>query len=79
MENLKLISAKISPKTLEKIDGFIKNRRYWKRNTVISRILDAVMDNFTETEIYNMMRYSRFGNNQVYTLFSFDEKDGTKT
>ena len=78
MEKKQLISAKISPETLSKIDDFLKNRRYWKRNTVISSILDAVMDNFRPEDIYNMMCYSRLYRKHVNTLFSFDKEDETK-
>lgn len=63
MENKKLISARLDPQTLEKIDTFVKNRRknrrYWKRNTAISNILDAVFDCFDENSIYEMVRYDR--------------------
>lgn len=78
MEKKQLISAKISPETLSKIDDFLKNRQYWKRNTVISCILDAVVDNFTKEEINNMMWYSRLGRKKANTKFSFDENDGTQ-
>lgn len=58
-ENLKLISARVDPATLAKIDQFLKRHDYWKRNTVISRVLDAVFDNFTESDIYDMVRFDR--------------------
>lgn len=70
MEKKKLISAKISPKTLEDIDEFLKNHRYWKRNTVISSILDAVMDNFTEEEIFRMVCYNRLNRRKINAHFS---------
>lgn len=56
MENKKLISARLSPHTLAKIDAFVTNRRYWKRNTVISNVLDAVFECFDEKAIYDMVR-----------------------
>lgn len=77
MEKKQLISAKVSPQTLSKIDDFLKNHRYWKRNTVISCILDAVMDNFRPEDIYNMMCYSRQYGQHVNTKFSFDKEDDT--
>lgn len=78
MEKKQLISAKISPETLSKIDDFLKNHRYWKRNTVISSILDAVVDNFTKDDIYKMMCYSRLNRKKANTKFSYDENDDTK-
>lgn len=59
MENKKLISARLNPQTLAKIDTFVTNRRYWKRNTVISNVLDAVFDCFDEKAIYDMVRFYR--------------------
>lgn len=70
MEKKKLISAKISPKTLEDIDEFLKNHRYWKRNTVISGILDAVVDNFTKEEICKMVSYDRLNRRNINAHFS---------
>lgn len=59
MENLKLISCRIDPETLRLIDTWASKYRYWKRNTVINGILTAVVDTFTPSDIYDMVRYSR--------------------
>lgn len=56
-QNLKLVSTRIDPRTIEKIDQFCRNARYWKRNTVINGILTAVMDLASEKDIYNLIRY----------------------
>lgn len=56
-ENLKLISARVDPATLAKIDEFLMRHNYWKRNTVIAHVLDAVFDKFTDSDIYDMIRY----------------------
>lgn len=71
-EKLKLISARVDPATLAKIDQFLTRHDYWKRNTVIARVLDAVLDNFTEGEIYDMVRYDR--NQQKNASASFTLK-----
>lgn len=55
-ENLKLLSVRIDPETIEKIDAFTKNHYYWKRNTVINRILTAVMNDFKDYQVYDMVR-----------------------
>lgn len=57
MEKKKLISARLTPQTLAKIDTFVKNHYYWKRNSVISNVLDAVFECFDEKAIYDMVRY----------------------
>lgn len=64
MENLKLISCRIDPETMKLIDTFVSRHGYWKRNAVINGILTAVVDTFTPSDIYDMVRYSRL----------FDEK-----
>lgn len=56
--NLKLISARIEPETLDKIDAWLEHDDCWKRNTVINGVLTAVFNTFSEKEIYDMCRYS---------------------
>lgn len=57
-QNLKLISARIEPKTLDQIDAWLRHHIYWKRNTLINGVLTAVFNTFSEKEIYDMARYS---------------------
>jgi metal-responsive CopG/Arc/MetJ family transcriptional regulator len=59
MENLKLISVRIDPKTLEKIDTIQKVHHYWKRNAIINSLLTAVVDAMDAGAIYDMVRYTR--------------------
>lgn len=56
LQNLQLMSVRIDPDTIKKLDDFCSRHRYWKRNTVINAILYAVMNNFTERDIYDMAR-----------------------
>lgn len=56
-ENLKLISVRIDPNTLQKIDEMAKRHYYWKRNTIISRVLQAVIHGFDESDIVDMVMY----------------------
>lgn len=58
-QNLTQISAKIDPETLAKLERFQKRHYYWKRNTIINGILTAVVENFTDDEIYDMVSYIR--------------------
>lgn len=72
MENKKLISTRLDPQTLEKIEKFQSRHTYWKRNTVISRVLDAVFDNFDERDIYDMVRFNRSWGLKVNASFSME-------
>lgn len=74
MENKKLISTRLDPQTLANIEKFVERHDYWKRNTVISGVLDAVFDNFDEKAIYDMVRYSRFPHPDASGSFSLDSK-----
>lgn len=58
-DNLKQISAKIDPETIAKLERISEQHYYWKRNTIINGILTAVVDTFTDEEIYDMVRYCR--------------------
>ena len=61
-ENLKLVSCRIDPKTLERIDDFIGKRYYWKRNAVINAVLTNVFALMDEKDVYDLVRhYSREG------------------
>ena len=58
-ENLKLLSVRVDPETLGMIDHWLRLHPYWKRNTVINGILSAVLDAFSNGDIYDMVRYNR--------------------
>lgn len=68
-ENLVLVSCRIDPETLKKIEAQTSKHYYWKRNTVINGILTAVMDNFTDRQIYDMVRYYRQAGYQTKAEF----------
>lgn len=74
-ENLVLVSCRIDPETLEKIEKQVKRHYYWKRNTVINGILTAVMDNFTDQQVYDMVRYWRQGHNEVKAEFEIVKRE----
>lgn len=73
MENKKLISTRLTPLTLAKIDAFVTNHRYWKRNTVISNVLDAVFECFDEKAIYDMVRRHHHFHPGAYGSFSLEK------
>lgn len=72
MENKKLISARLDPQTLQKIEKFVVRHYYWKRNTIISNVLDAVFDNFDDKAIYDMVRYYRGSDKGAKGTFSLE-------
>lgn len=76
MENKKLLSARLDPQTLEKIEAFTKRHYYWKRNTVINNVLGAVFDCFEDSDIYDMVRYVRHYHRESSGSFSL-EKDSS--
>lgn len=73
MENKKLISTRLTPHTLTKIDAFVKNRHYWRRNTVISNVLDTVFECFDEKAIYDMVRRHHHFNPGAHGTFSLEK------
>lgn len=64
-----MVSCRIDPETLEKIEAQVKKHNYWKRNTIINGILTAVMDNFTDQQVYDMVRYYPKGQDEVKANF----------
>lgn len=73
MEKKQLLSARLDPTTLANIEKFTKKHYYWKRNTVISNIIDAVFDCFDEKAIYDMVRYSRHYHQDAKGSFSIEK------
>lgn len=61
MENLKQLSVKIDPETLEKIDAIASRGRYWKRNTIINGLLTAIIMEADEREIDELLSYWKHG------------------
>lgn len=61
MENLKQLSVKIDPETLEKIDAIASKRGYWKRNNIINSILTALLIEADEREILKLIKYWKHG------------------
>lgn len=61
MENLKQLSVKIDPETLEKIDAIASRGCYWKRNTIINGVLTALLIEADERDIYKLIKYWKHG------------------
>lgn len=77
MDKLKLISVRIDPETLQKLDGICKVHYYWKRNTIINAILTAVVDGMDDKSLYNMVRYNRISGYNPSGTFSISLDDKT--
>jgi len=56
-DNLKLVSCRIDPTTLERIDAFIGKHYYWKRNSVINAVLTNVFALMSDRDIYDLVRH----------------------
>ena len=64
-ENLQLISVRIDPDTLAKIEKFAARHSYWKRNTIINCLLTTIFQDFNDKQIYDMIRRINFKNQNV--------------
>lgn len=64
-ENLKLLSVRLKPETLDAIEQFTKYHSYWNRNSVINHLLTTIFHDFTDKQIYDMARRSFFFNNEI--------------
>lgn len=73
MENKKLLSVRLDPTTVMNIEKFAEMHYYWKRNTVIDGVLNAVFDNFDEKAIYDMVRYNRDSHKDASGSFSLEK------
>lgn len=77
-ENKKLISARIDPETLKKIEAFCETHKYWTRNSVIDRILFAVFKDFDEIDIYNMVSRPHWATVKVLAKYEKVDLNNTR-
>lgn len=64
-ENLKLLSVRINPETLEAIENFTQKHSYWNRNSIINHLLSTIFKDFTDKQIYDMARRHYFLKNEI--------------
>lgn len=64
-ENLQLISVRLDPDTLAKIEKFAARHSYWKRNTIINNVLMTIFQDFNDKQIYDMIRRIHFKDQNV--------------
>lgn len=74
-ENLKLVSCRIDPEALREIDDFVRDRRYWRRNSVINAVLTNVLKMMPKNELYDLVRYSKWDTNKWECRFKKVEED----
>ena len=72
-KNLKLTSVRIDPDTLEKINQFAQKHEVWTRNAVINSILTAVMERFSDSDVYDMCRTSYFENDPITAIYKIND------
>lgn len=74
MANLQLISVRIDPQTLKRVDELTFKHRYWKRNTIINGLLTAIVDAMDDGTLYDMVRYMRHYHPKPKGTFYIPEK-----
>lgn len=76
-ETKKLISARIDPETLKKIEAFNEKQKYWTRNYIIDKILYAVFKDFDEKDIYDMVRRPHWSLYRVMAKYEIEDLSKT--
>lgn len=69
MDRTKLVSVRLETETFEKIEKIVKRETYYKRSDVINNLLKAVLDNFDDGQIHDMMYRWKWDRNVVNTQF----------
>ena len=67
--NLKLLSVRIHPDIIQAIDNMAEKHPYWKRNTIIANVLATVFTDFSDAQIYDMVRRNHFRQEPVTAEF----------
>ena len=74
MEYTKLTSIRIEVDIFEKIEKLSDKHEYWKRSSVINNLLRAVLDNFDDRQVYDMLCRYRWSRNVVKTEFEITDE-----
>lgn len=69
MERTKLVSVRLETETYDKIEKIVERETYYKRSDVINNLLKAVLDNFDDGQIHDMMYRWKWDRNVVNTQF----------
>ena len=69
MDRTKLVSVRLETETYDKIEKIVKRETYYKRSDVINNLLKAVLDNFDDGQIHDMMYRWKWDRNVVNTQF----------
>lgn len=69
MERTKLVSVRLETETYDKIEKIVERESYYKRSDVINNLLKAVLDNFDDGQIHDMMYRWKWDRNVVNTQF----------
>lgn len=69
MERTKLVSVRLETETYDKIEKIVARETYYKRSDVINNLLKAVLDNFDDGQIHDMMYRWKWDRNVVNTQF----------
>ena len=69
MERTKLVSVRLETETFEKIEKIVARETYYKRSDVINNLLKAVLDNFDDGQIHDMMYRWKWDRNVVNTQY----------
>ena len=64
-----LTSIRIPSDVYEKIEALADRHSYWKKSTIINGLLAAVLYNFKDEEIYDMIREWAWNRNEVDCKF----------
>lgn len=74
MDRTKLVSVRLETETFEKIEKIVKRETYYKRSDVINNLLKAVLDNFDDGQIHDMMYRWKWDRNVVNTQFEITKE-----
>lgn len=74
MKPKKLTSVRLDEVIIQKADEFVAKHRYWKRSDVINNLLLAALLNFSEVEVYEMVKAWEWRARKVNTRFEKTEQ-----
>lgn len=75
MENKVPTSVRLEPEIIRAAEKAIAGRPYYKKSDFINNVLMAVIHNFGERQIYDMIRWTRWSHRKVECEFRETDED----
>lgn len=70
MNHTKVFSVRFDERTMELLDRFLSQHRYWNRNAVIERMVVAILEGADWSSLQTMLNNYKFGGKKLKVVIT---------